>query len=68
MMSRGETQILTKKLPELIATLHKKANYNKKNYYIDPLTGNKVLTSYYLMKRGFCCCTGCRHCPWDEEV
>lgn len=55
------------KLPEPINTLHKEAIYNKQKYYIDPATGKKVLTSYYLKNRGFCCCSGCRHCPWDEE-
>lgn len=34
-------------------------------YYNDE--GLMVLTAAYLKKRGFCCGTGCKHCPYDEE-
>ena len=47
--------------------LDKEASRNKEKYYIDPLTGHKVMTSYYLLKRGFCCGTGCRHCPYEYD-
>lgn len=36
-------------------------------YYIDPTTGRKVLTSYFLKKKGSCCNSGCRHCPYKEK-
>jgi len=26
--------------------------------------GFMVFTESYLQKRGFCCQSGCRHCPW----
>lgn len=26
--------------------------------------GLMVLTRHYLLKRGFCCKSGCRHCPY----
>ena len=33
--------------------------------------GLMVLTAIYLQKRGYCCRSGCRHCPYgykpDEE-
>jgi hypothetical protein len=32
--------------------------------YVDPLTGLSVLTAGYLMARGSCCHSGCRHCPY----
>ncbi|MEQ8717948.1 MAG: DUF5522 domain-containing protein [Acidimicrobiales bacterium] len=32
--------------------------------YIDPQTGLFVMTAAYLLDRGACCDTGCRHCPW----
>jgi hypothetical protein len=32
--------------------------------YVDPATGYQVWTALYLWERGFCCETGCRHCPY----
>ncbi len=32
--------------------------------YVDPATGYQVWTAQYLWDRGFCCDTGCRHCPY----
>lgn len=32
--------------------------------YIDSQTGLFVFTSLYHKKRGFCCESGCRHCPY----
>ncbi len=33
--------------------------------------GMMVFTAHYLQKRGYCCRSGCRHCPYgykpDEE-
>lgn len=38
--------------------------------YRDPLSGLQVLTAATLARRGECCSSGCRHCPYigaDEE-
>jgi biotin synthase-like enzyme len=35
------------------------------DYYIED--GNVVFTSTYLLKRGYCCKSGCRHCPYREK-
>lgn len=32
--------------------------------YRDPSTGLLVFSAKYLWDRGFCCDTGCRHCPY----
>lgn len=48
--------------------LHKKACREKKDYYIDTKTGAKVMTEYFLIKRGFCCSSGCRHCPYEWDM
>jgi hypothetical protein len=32
------------------------------DYYIE--NGYFVFTAYYLKKRGTCCGSGCRHCPY----
>ena len=32
--------------------------------YVDPRSGLTVLTAAYLARRGRCCESGCRHCPY----
>ncbi len=32
--------------------------------YIDPVTGYWVFTAAFLWNRGYCCDSGCRHCPY----
>jgi hypothetical protein len=32
------------------------------DYYLE--NGNWVFTAKYLLRRGFCCRSGCRHCPY----
>ncbi|MFI5045640.1 MAG: DUF5522 domain-containing protein [Acidimicrobiia bacterium] len=32
--------------------------------YLDPRTGLFVFTAAWLVGRGSCCDTGCRHCPY----
>ena len=32
--------------------------------YVDPRSGYTVLTAGYLARRGSCCESGCRHCPY----
>ena len=39
-----------------------------KNSYRDPITGVVVLTQAFLEKRGWCCKTGCVHCPYDYNA
>jgi hypothetical protein len=39
--------------------------------YGDPTTGYRVFTAAFLASRGYCCESGCRHCPYvgaDESV
>ena len=43
---------------------HKEAILNKSDVYIDPETGYTVLTAEFLLRRGYCCESGCRHCPY----
>lgn len=37
------------------------------DYYVDEL-GRYVFTSEYLLKRGYCCESGCRHCPYGFNL
>lgn len=32
--------------------------------YTDPTSGLSVFTSAFLARRGYCCESGCRHCPF----
>jgi hypothetical protein len=32
--------------------------------YADPATGLTVFTAAFLAERGYCCDSGCRHCPF----
>jgi hypothetical protein len=32
------------------------------DYYLE--RGNWVFTAKFLLKRGYCCRSGCRHCPY----
>jgi Family of unknown function (DUF5522) len=32
--------------------------------YLDPVTGRAVFTARFLADRGYCCDSGCRHCPY----
>ena len=37
------------------------------DYTIDPATGLMVLTASFLRRRGYCCKTGCRNCPYGFQ-
>lgn len=36
------------------------------DYYVE--SGLYVFTAAYHLKRGYCCGSRCRHCPYPEEV
>jgi hypothetical protein len=33
--------------------------------YADPTSGLSVFTAEFLARRGYCCGSGCRHCPFE---
>ena len=37
------------------------------DYYFDD-SGFMVFTEKYHLKRGYCCNSGCRHCPFKTEI
>jgi hypothetical protein len=49
-----------------IARAHDDALRSGADTYLDPRSGLLVLTAGYLAARGFCCDSGCRHCPYLE--
>jgi hypothetical protein len=47
-----------------IVDAHRTALRAGADTYVDPATGLVVLTAGYLARRGHCCGSGCRHCPY----
>ena len=43
-----------------------KKNIKSKDYYMSP-EGYIIFTEKYHLKRGFCCKSGCKHCPYDYD-
>ena len=36
------------------------------DFYME--NGYRVMTEYFLVKRGYCCSNGCRHCPYSPRA
>ena len=51
---------------EDFAALHARACASGEHFYTDPATGYKVMTRLCHEKRGRCCGSGCRHCPFNH--
>jgi hypothetical protein len=47
-----------------IQAAHDLAVQNGDDGYLDPESGLFVFTAAYLMARGTCCDSDCRHCPY----
>jgi hypothetical protein len=47
-------------------TAHEQAVREGQDHYTDPETGFRVFTEVFHRRRGVCCGTGCRHCPFDH--
>jgi len=43
-----------------------KKKKEEKDFYVDK-QGFVVFTKAFLLKRGFCCGNGCRHCPYKGK-
>ena len=48
--------------------LHERACRAGEEFYLDPETGWRVFTEVGLRRRGSCCGSGCRHCPYAHEA
>jgi hypothetical protein len=51
-------------LDPAITEAHQRAVEAGETMYRDPTTGLWVMTALTLVERGFCCESGCRHCPY----
>jgi hypothetical protein len=49
---------------QAILAAHRSALEAGADSYQDPSSGLTVFTAGYLARRGTCCDTGCRHCPY----
>jgi len=47
--------------------LHTAAVREGRQTYVDPETGYKVFTEVAHLERGYCCGSGCRHCPYRRS-
>lgn len=45
----------------------KKNNLTEEDYYTSP-EGFIVFTEKYHLKRGYCCKSGCKHCPYGFDA
>jgi iron complex transport system substrate-binding protein len=52
----------------LIRELHAHACADDAASYVDPVTGYEVFTAEFLRRRGYCCGSGCRHCPYPTAA
>ncbi len=50
-----------------IEELHEKACLSGEKMYKDPRSGYSVFTSLAHKERGWCCGSGCRHCPYAHQ-
>lgn len=44
----------------------RKTNLSKEDYYLSP-EGYIIFTETYHLKRGYCCKSGCKHCPYGYD-
>jgi hypothetical protein len=49
---------------DAIVRAHRAALHDGADTYVDPVSGLVVLTAASLARRGTCCGSGCRHCPY----
>ncbi|MEE4661111.1 MAG: DUF5522 domain-containing protein [Halieaceae bacterium] len=47
---------------------HRRACDAGQHTYTDPETGYQVFTALAHKARGYCCGSGCRHCPFGHEA
>ena len=50
-------------MPEDFSGFSKRKDLDPEDYYYSE-EGYIVFTEKYLLKRGYCCKSGCRHCPY----
>ena len=45
---------------------YKMKKFEEGDYYLSP-EGFRIFTEQYLKRRGYCCKSGCKHCPYGYD-
>lgn len=53
-------------MKEDLSGFSKKKDFDQEDYYLSP-EGYIVFTENYHLKRGYCCKSGCKHCPYGYD-
>lgn len=53
-------------MEEDLSGFSKKNDFDQEDYYLSP-EGYIVFTENYHLKRGYCCKSGCKHCPYGYD-
>lgn len=53
--------------PITLLPMDEKPGLEPEDFYWSP-EGYRVFTERFLLKRGYCCQSGCRHCPYGFDV
>ena len=61
-----ERQIFPIRRKKLHGMFKKHVPVEEGDYYLSP-EGYRIFTAQYLLKRGYCCESGCRHCPYGFD-
>tara|TARA_B100000767_G_scaffold270409_1_gene294019 strand:+ start:2971 stop:3147 length:177 start_codon:yes stop_codon:yes gene_type:complete len=48
-------------------SLEKMNDFNSEDYYLNS-EGLMVFTEQHHLKRGYCCNSGCKHCPYKNDA
>jgi hypothetical protein len=59
---------MDKNAEKTIEELHDEACAAGQEYYVDPSTNRMVFTRVYHAAKGYCCDSGCRHCPYKHSA
>ncbi len=50
-------------MPDDFSGFSRRSNLDPEDYYLSE-EGFIIFTEKYLLKRGYCCKSGCKHCPY----
>ena len=53
-------------MSEDLSGFSKRTNLSKEDYYVGE-DGYIIFTESYHLKRGYCCKSGCKHCPFGYD-
>jgi len=53
-------------MSENLSGFSKRNNLSEEDYYLSP-EGYIIFTENYHLKRGYCCKSGCKHCPYGYD-